>query len=65
VHVCLGFSVDTDVSVGLCVQAPAVKVFESLSVEVQLYSCAGLVLLSFIFLLLARFSFRYKKKSRL
>ncbi|KAG1967706.1 EH domain-containing protein [Pimephales promelas] len=38
--------------------APAVKVFESLSVEVQLYSCAGLVLLSFIFLLLARFSFR-------
>ncbi|XP_051744360.1 uncharacterized protein si:ch211-11k18.4 [Ctenopharyngodon idella] len=40
--------------------APAVKAFESLSVEVQLYSCAGLVLLSFIFLLLARFSFRTK-----
>ncbi|KAK9977558.1 hypothetical protein ABG768_019365 [Culter alburnus] len=40
--------------------APAVKAFESLSVEVQLYSCAGLVLLSFIFLLLSRFSFRTK-----
>ncbi|XP_067285010.1 uncharacterized protein si:ch211-11k18.4 [Pseudorasbora parva] len=40
--------------------APAVKAFETLSVEVQLYSCAGLVLLSFIFLLLARFSFRTK-----
>lgn len=40
--------------------APAVKAFESLSVEVQLYSCAGLVLLSFILLLLARFSFRTK-----
>uniref|UniRef100_A0A8C1ER14 Si:ch211-11k18.4 n=1 Tax=Cyprinus carpio carpio TaxID=630221 RepID=A0A8C1ER14_CYPCA len=36
---------------------PAVKAFESLSAEVQLYSCAGLVLLSFIFLLIARFSF--------
>uniref|UniRef100_A0A672RV16 Uncharacterized LOC107567764 n=1 Tax=Sinocyclocheilus grahami TaxID=75366 RepID=A0A672RV16_SINGR len=36
---------------------PAVKAFESLSAEVQLYSCAGLVLLSFIFILLARFSF--------
>ncbi|XP_051988473.1 uncharacterized protein si:ch211-11k18.4 [Xyrauchen texanus] len=40
--------------------APAVKVFESLTVEVQLYSCVGLVLLSFILLLLARFSFRTK-----
>uniref|UniRef100_A0A8C1ESJ3 Si:ch211-11k18.4 n=1 Tax=Cyprinus carpio carpio TaxID=630221 RepID=A0A8C1ESJ3_CYPCA len=39
---------------------PAVKAFESLSAEVQLYSCAGLVLLSFIFLLIARFSFRTK-----
>lgn len=40
--------------------APAVKAFESLSIEVQLYSCAGLVVLSFIFLLLARLSFRTK-----
>ncbi|XP_043091737.1 uncharacterized protein si:ch211-11k18.4 [Puntigrus tetrazona] len=39
---------------------PAVKAFESLSAEVQLYSCAGLVLLSFIFILLSRFSFRTK-----
>lgn len=58
VCVCVGFTVDTDVRVGLCVQVPAVKAFESLSAEVQLYSCAGLVLLSFIFLLIARFSFR-------
>ncbi|TRY59865.1 hypothetical protein DNTS_035278 [Danionella cerebrum] len=40
--------------------APAVKAFESLSVDAQLYSCGGLVFLSFIFLLLARFSFRTK-----
>ncbi|KAK2916209.1 hypothetical protein QQF64_024681 [Cirrhinus molitorella] len=39
---------------------PAVKAFETLSGEVQLYSCVGLVLLSFIFILLARFSFRTK-----
>uniref|UniRef100_A0A9R1SR68 Si:ch211-11k18.4 n=2 Tax=Cyprinus carpio TaxID=7962 RepID=A0A9R1SR68_CYPCA len=39
---------------------PAVKAFESLSAEVQLYSCAALVLLSFVFILLARFSFRTK-----
>ncbi|XP_016339624.1 uncharacterized protein LOC107687000 [Sinocyclocheilus anshuiensis] len=39
---------------------PAVKAFESLSGEVQLYSCAGLVLLSFVLILLARFSFRTK-----
>ncbi|TRY59866.1 hypothetical protein DNTS_035278 [Danionella cerebrum] len=42
------------------VLAPAVKAFESLSVDAQLYSCGGLVFLSFIFLLLARFSFRTK-----
>ncbi|XP_052408158.1 uncharacterized protein LOC127953219 [Carassius gibelio] len=39
---------------------PAVKAFESLSAEVQLYSCAGLVLLSFCFILIARFAFRTK-----
>ncbi|XP_028978878.2 uncharacterized protein si:ch211-11k18.4 [Esox lucius] len=37
---------------------PLVKFFDSMSVEYQLYSCGGLVLLSFILLLLARFSFR-------
>lgn len=45
-----------------CLQAPAVKAFESLSGQVQLYSCAALVLLSFIFLLLARFSFRWNEQ---
>ncbi|XP_034567981.1 uncharacterized protein si:ch211-11k18.4 [Notolabrus celidotus] len=37
---------------------PVVKVLDSLSVEQQLYSCAGLVLFSFLLLLIARFSFR-------
>ncbi|KAL0993639.1 hypothetical protein UPYG_G00110950 [Umbra pygmaea] len=37
---------------------PVVKVFESMTVEHQLYSCGGLVFLSFILLLLARFTFR-------
>uniref|UniRef100_A0A8C4ILF0 Si:ch211-11k18.4 n=1 Tax=Dicentrarchus labrax TaxID=13489 RepID=A0A8C4ILF0_DICLA len=37
---------------------PIVRVFESLSVEQQLYSCGGLVLLSFLLLIIARFSFR-------
>ncbi|XP_037647490.1 uncharacterized protein si:ch211-11k18.4 [Sebastes umbrosus] len=37
---------------------PVVKVFESLSVEEQLYSCGGMVVLSFLLLLIARFSFR-------
>ncbi|KAK6311352.1 uncharacterized protein si:ch211-11k18.4 [Coregonus clupeaformis] len=37
---------------------PVVRVFESMSVEYQLYSCGGLILLSFILLILARFSFR-------
>ncbi|MCI4384892.1 hypothetical protein PGIGA_G00044070 [Pangasianodon gigas] len=36
--------------------APVVKASESLSVETQLYVCGGLVLLSFILLILARFS---------
>lgn len=39
-------------------QAPVVKAFDSLSVETQLYVCGGLVLLSFILLILARFSSR-------
>ncbi|KAK2829611.1 hypothetical protein Q7C36_017601 [Tachysurus vachellii] len=38
--------------------APVVKVSESLSVETQLYVCGGLVLLSFVLLILARFSSR-------
>ncbi|KAJ7990019.1 hypothetical protein DPEC_G00310520 [Dallia pectoralis] len=38
--------------------SPMVNMFESMSVEYQLYSSGGLVLLSFILLLLARFSFR-------
>ncbi|CAB1341341.1 unnamed protein product [Coregonus sp. 'balchen'] len=37
---------------------PVVRVFESMSVEYQLYCCGGLILLSFILLILARFSFR-------
>ncbi|XP_072225428.1 uncharacterized protein [Leuresthes tenuis] len=37
---------------------PIVRVFDSLSGEQQLYSCAGLVLLSFLLLIIARFSFR-------
>lgn len=37
--------------------APVVRVLESLSVEQQLYSCGGLVLLSFLLLIIARFSF--------
>ncbi|XP_046893581.1 uncharacterized protein si:ch211-11k18.4 isoform X1 [Hypomesus transpacificus] len=37
---------------------PIVKVFESMSMEQQLYSYGSLIFLSFIFLLLARFSFR-------
>lgn len=42
----------------LSLQAPVVKASESLSVEAQLYVCGGLVLLSFILLILARFSSR-------
>lgn len=38
--------------------SPVVKVSESMSVEQQLYSCGALVFLSFILLILARFSFR-------
>nr|XP_033499885.1 uncharacterized protein si:ch211-11k18.4 [Epinephelus lanceolatus] len=37
--------------------APVVRVLESLSVEQQLYGCGGLVLLSFLLLIIARFSF--------
>ncbi|XP_068435183.1 uncharacterized protein si:ch211-11k18.4 [Clinocottus analis] len=37
---------------------PMVKVFDSLSVEQQLYSCGGMVLLSFLLLIIARFSFK-------
>uniref|UniRef100_G3PIE0 Si:ch211-11k18.4 n=1 Tax=Gasterosteus aculeatus aculeatus TaxID=481459 RepID=G3PIE0_GASAC len=40
---------------------PAVKAFDSLSAEHQLYGCGGLVLLSFLLLIIARFSFRYHK----
>uniref|UniRef100_A0A4W5PCS6 Si:ch211-11k18.4 n=1 Tax=Hucho hucho TaxID=62062 RepID=A0A4W5PCS6_9TELE len=38
--------------------APVVRVFDSMSVEYQLYSCGGLIFLSFVLLILARFSFR-------
>ncbi|XP_054463758.1 uncharacterized protein si:ch211-11k18.4 [Anoplopoma fimbria] len=38
--------------------SPVVKVLESLSVEQQLYGCGGMVLLSFLLLIIARFSFR-------
>ncbi|XP_024278553.1 uncharacterized protein LOC115145250 isoform X1 [Oncorhynchus nerka] len=38
--------------------APVVRVFVSMSVEYQLYSCGGLIFLSFLLLILARFSFR-------
>lgn len=44
-------------------QSPVVKVFDSLSVEQQLYSCGGLVLLSFLLLLIARFSFKYELRA--
>ncbi|XP_026215591.1 uncharacterized protein si:ch211-11k18.4 [Anabas testudineus] len=37
---------------------PVVKLFDSLSAEQQLYAGGGLVLLSFLLLLIARFSFR-------
>ncbi|XP_037544850.1 uncharacterized protein si:ch211-11k18.4 [Nematolebias whitei] len=37
---------------------PIVRVYESLTGEQQLYVCGGLVLLSFLLLILARFSFR-------
>uniref|UniRef100_A0A8C8HZU4 G domain-containing protein n=1 Tax=Oncorhynchus tshawytscha TaxID=74940 RepID=A0A8C8HZU4_ONCTS len=37
---------------------PVVRVFDSMSVEYQLYSCGGLIFLSFLLLILARFSFR-------
>ncbi|XP_062263253.1 uncharacterized protein si:ch211-11k18.4 [Platichthys flesus] len=37
---------------------PIVKMFESLSMEQQLYSCAGLIILSFLLLIVARYSFR-------
>lgn len=40
-------------------QTPIVRVFDSLSVEQQLYSCGGMVLVSFLLLLIARFSFRW------
>lgn len=39
-------------------QTPVVRIFDSLSVEQKLYSCGGLVLLSFLLLIIARFSFR-------
>ncbi|KAI4891696.1 hypothetical protein NFI96_033335 [Prochilodus magdalenae] len=41
--------------------APVVRVFESMSGEVQLYICGGLVFLSFILLILSRFSSRTKQ----
>ncbi|XP_037332160.1 uncharacterized protein si:ch211-11k18.4 [Pungitius pungitius] len=37
---------------------PVVKAFDSLSVEQQLYGCGAMVLLSFLLLIIARFSFR-------
>ncbi|XP_036446414.1 uncharacterized protein si:ch211-11k18.4 [Colossoma macropomum] len=40
--------------------APVVRAFESVSGEMQLYICGGLVLLSFILLILSRFSSRTK-----
>ncbi|XP_029997785.1 uncharacterized protein LOC115424570 [Sphaeramia orbicularis] len=38
--------------------APMVRIFDSLSATQQLYSCAGLIVLSFLFLIFARFFFR-------
>ncbi|KAK9534843.1 hypothetical protein VZT92_007263 [Zoarces viviparus] len=38
--------------------SPVVKVFDSLSVEQRLYGCGGMVLLSFLLLIIARFAFR-------
>ncbi|XP_017283600.1 uncharacterized protein si:ch211-11k18.4 [Kryptolebias marmoratus] len=37
---------------------PVVRIFDSLSGTQQLYACGGLVLLSFLLLIIARFSFR-------
>uniref|UniRef100_A0A3Q0R8T6 Si:ch211-11k18.4 n=1 Tax=Amphilophus citrinellus TaxID=61819 RepID=A0A3Q0R8T6_AMPCI len=37
---------------------PIVRIFDSLPVEQRLYGCAGLVLLSFLLLIIARFIFR-------
>ncbi|XP_060945822.1 uncharacterized protein si:ch211-11k18.4 [Limanda limanda] len=37
---------------------PIVKMFESLSMEQQLYGCGGLIFLSFLLLIVARYSFR-------
>ncbi|XP_005807067.1 uncharacterized protein LOC102237547 [Xiphophorus maculatus] len=37
---------------------PVVKIFDSLSGEQRLYCCGGLVLLSFLLLIIARFAFR-------
>lgn len=45
-------------------QTPVVKLLDPLTAEQQLYACAGLVLLSFILLIIARFSFRYAAPSR-
>ncbi|XP_077590646.1 uncharacterized protein LOC144208591 [Stigmatopora nigra] len=37
---------------------PVVRIFESMSGDQQLYSCGGMVLASFLLLIIARFSFR-------
>lgn len=49
---------DVQVSYSCPSQTPVVKVFDSLSVEQQLYGCGGLALLSFLLLLVGRFSFK-------
>lgn len=46
-----------------CLQTPVIKLLDSLTGEQQLYACAALVLLSFILLIIARFSFRYAATS--
>ncbi|KAK2833694.1 hypothetical protein Q5P01_017583 [Channa striata] len=40
---------------------PVIRILESLSMEMQLYSVAGLVLLSFLLLIISRFSFRTRQ----
>uniref|UniRef100_A0A3Q0RDI5 Si:ch211-11k18.4 n=1 Tax=Amphilophus citrinellus TaxID=61819 RepID=A0A3Q0RDI5_AMPCI len=44
-------------TLALYLQTPIVRIFDSLPVEQRLYGCAGLVLLSFLLLIIARFIF--------
>lgn len=43
---------------GLYLQVPIARILDSFSVEQQLYLGGGLVLLSFLLLIIARFAFR-------